>query len=94
MNLINKLSFASLQNQSFNLSFKDYQFEKQDIPKDDQQSFFSDSSNSTDWIRVVEDKNLTFENQQNIISKINTLPIKVKIHRFITNLFRMNEIPL
>ena len=72
-----KLSFVSLQNSSFNLSFQNHNFENQNIKEDSQASFFMDSSRSSIWIQAIDNKNLTLENQQNIFTKINTLPLKV-----------------
>ena len=42
-----KLSFVSLQNSSFNLSFQNHNFENQNIKEDSQASFFMDSSRSS-----------------------------------------------
>lgn len=74
-----KLSFASLQNSSFNLSFKDFQFEKQKVNEQDKDSSIAASSTPSKWIRVVNEESKAFQNHSNIIENLKPDSLKVSV---------------
>lgn len=73
-----KLSFASMQNSSFNLSFKNYNFDKPDNTKDDRsssQQTETEQSSSSEWLEVIEKHNTSFGNTKHILGRLSSVPI-------------------
>lgn len=75
-----RLSFVSMQNSSFNLSFKDHNFESQNAKEEVKNTITNSSCVSSKWIKVLEKKKSCFGNINNVFTKLTPQLRKVSYH--------------